>query len=157
MGVEIERKFLVDVALWKPVDAGIHFRQGYLSSHRERVVRVRIEGSEARLTIKGVTRGLTRAEFEYPIPMADARLLLAELCERPLLDKHRYREIHHSRTWEIDVFHGANAGLIVAEVELRAEDEVIDLPPWVGAEVSHDPRYFNANLAQHPFTAWPQG
>ncbi|MCU0254971.1 MAG: CYTH domain-containing protein, partial [Acidobacteria bacterium] len=113
MGVEIERKFLVDVARWKPRDAGVHFEQGYLSSQAERVVRVRIEGDRAKLTIKGVTVGVSRLEFEYPIPLADARILLDELCERPRIDKHRHREVHGGKTWEIDVFHGENEGLVV--------------------------------------------
>jgi adenylate cyclase len=153
MGQEIERKYLVK-ADWVPRDGGIPIKQGYLNTQKERVVRVRIEGDRARLTIKGVTTGITRAEFEYPIPVEDAALLLDNLCEQPLIDKHRHKELHHGRTWEIDVFHGLNEGLVVAELELESETEAITLPEWVGAEVSSDPRYFNANLLKNPFSTW---
>lgn len=154
MGTEIERKFLVRLDRWRPSNGGTHFIQGYLSSTKERVVRVRIEGSQARLTIKGITLAMTRAEFEYAIPLEDARVLLSDLCERPLIDKHRHREVHGAHTWEVDVFHGDNEGLVIAEVELTAESDVVDLPPWVGQEVTGDPRYFNSNLLAHPFSHW---
>jgi adenylate cyclase len=151
MGKEIERKYLVDLAAWKPQGEGIHFKQGYLNSQKERVVRVRIEGTKAKLTIKGLTTGVTRSEFEYTIPVEDAALLLDNLCEQPLIDKHRHKEEHHGKLWEIDVFHGGNEGLVVAEIELASEQEAITLPAWVGAEVSSDPRYFNSNLLKHPY------
>jgi adenylate cyclase len=154
MSIEIERKFLVRLDRWRPSGGGTHFIQGYLSSTKERVVRVRIEGDVARLTIKGITTGMTRAEFEYQIPVADARVLLYELCERPLIDKHRHLEVWGTHTWEVDVFHGDNEGLLVAEVELKAEDDVLELPSWVGQEVTGDPRYFNSNLLAHPFSRW---
>jgi len=154
MGKEIERKYLVDLAAWKPQGEGIHFKQGYLNSQKERVVRVRIEGTKAKLTIKGLTTGVTRSEFEYAIPVEDAALLLDNLCEQPLIDKHRHKEEHHGKLWEIDVFHGGNEGLVVAEIELASEQEAITLPAWVGAEVSSDPRYFNSNLLKHPFSQW---
>ena len=154
MGKEIERKYLVDLAAWTPADGGIHFKQGYLNAQKERVVRVRIEGDRAKLTIKGVTTGVTRSEFEYTIPVEDAALLLDNLCEQPLIDKHRHKELHFGKTWEIDVFHGDNEGLVVAEIELATEDEKIELPAWVRAEVSSDPRYFNSNLLKHPFKQW---
>ena len=154
MGKEIERKYLVDLPAWTPRDAGIHFKQGYLNSQKERVVRVRIEGDRAKLTIKGITKGVTRSEFEYGIPVEDAGLLLDNLCEQPLIDKHRHKEVHFGKTWEIDVFHGENEGLVVAEIELGSEDEKIELPAWVGTEVSSDPRYFNSNLLKHPFKNW---
>lgn len=153
MPSEIERKYLVDLAAWHPRDAGTPYRQGYLSSQAERVVRVRIEGDAARLTIKGKTVGVTRAEFEYPIPLADAPALLA-LCEQPLIDKIRHKETHGGKVWEIDVFHGANEGLVIAEIELASEDEAFERPAWVGAEVSSDPRYYNANLIARPFKTW---
>jgi adenylate cyclase len=156
MATEIERKFLVRPGAWTPRDAGTHFKQGYLNSQKERIVRVRIEGTRAKLTIKGQTCGVTRSEFEYPLPLADARILLDELCERPLIDKHRYLEHHGRHTWEIDVFHGDNEGLIVAEVELDAEDDVLQLPPWAGEEVSSDPKYFNSSLLKRPFKDWPR-
>jgi adenylate cyclase len=154
MAQEIERKFLVNSAVWSPKDEGTHFKQGYLNSQKERVVRVRIEGHKAKLTIKGVTTGISRSEFEYAIPEDDAKVLLDQLCEHPLIDKHRHLERHGGHTWEIDVFHGDNEGLIVAEVELATVSEDLILPSWAGAEVSADPRYFNSNLLKHPFKTW---
>jgi CYTH domain-containing protein len=154
MAKEIERKFLVNQESWKPQDDGIHFIQGYLNTQQERVVRIRIEGNQAKLTIKGVTTGVTRSEFEYDIPLDDAVILLDNLCEQPLIDKHRYKEVYAGKTWEIDVFHGLNQGLIVAEIELNAEDEKFDLPAWAIKEVSSEARYYNSNLLKNPFTSW---
>jgi len=154
MGKEIERKYLVKRDAWTPAGAGTHFKQGYLNSQKERVVRVRIEGDTAKLTIKGVTTGVTRSEFEYPLPADDAGILLDQLCEKPLIDKHRHVEQHGGHTWEIDVFHGDNEGLVVAEVELASEDAKPELPAWAGAEVSSDPRYFNSNLLKNPYKNW---
>ncbi len=157
MAIEIERKFVIDQAAWVPRDGGIHFRQGYLNSQKERVVRVRIEGDIAKLTIKGLTSGVTRSEFEYPIPVDDAAILLDQLCEQPLIDKHRHKEVHVGKTWEIDVFHGPNEGLVVAELELASEDEKFERPAWVVAEVSGDARYFNSNLLKNPYCRWKKG
>lgn len=154
MATEIERKFLVHTMAWVPSDPGMHFTQGYLNSHKERVVRVRIEGARATLTIKGITTGITRAEFEYAIPVADATAMLATICEHPLIDKHRHVELYGGRRWEIDVFHGDNEGLVVAEVELPSADAALALPPWVGEDVSGDPRYFNSNLLAQPYNTW---
>lgn len=154
MGKEIERKFLVREDAWKPQGEGIHFKQGYLNSQKERVVRVRIEGTKAKLTIKGVTTGVTRSEFEYVIPVDDAAILLDQLCEKPLIDKHRHVESHGGKNWEIDVFHGDNEGLVVAEIELASEGEKLELPSWAGPEVSSDPRYFNSNLLKNPYSTW---
>ncbi|HVM81466.1 MAG TPA: CYTH domain-containing protein [Stellaceae bacterium] len=154
MALEIERKYLVDTLLWRPHGAGVLYRQGYLSSVKERVVRVRIAGDRGSLTIKGTTTGLTRLEFEYAIPLEDASVLLDRLCERPLIEKTRYRESFAGRSWEIDVFHGDNDGLVVAEIELAKATDAIVLPPWAGAEVSNDPRYFNSNLIAHPYKHW---
>jgi adenylate cyclase len=151
--MEIERKFLVDPA-WRPRDAGTHYKQGYLSSAKERVVRVRIAGAAAKLTIKGITTGVTRAELEYDIPVADAQYMLDHLCERPLIEKRRHLETYAGHTFEVDVFEGANAGLVIAELELQSEDEAFERPPWLGAEVSGDPRYYNNNLILRPFTTW---
>jgi adenylate cyclase len=153
MAHEIERKFLVDAARWNPTGPGSLFRQGYLSSVPERTVRVRLQGERGALTIKGLTTGVTRPEYEYDIPVADARALL-DLCERPLIEKTRHVEVWEGTTWEIDVFAGDNAGLVVAEVELPAEDAPFARPPWLGREVSGDPRYYNANLGKHPFARW---
>lgn len=154
MSTETERKFLVTGTAWRSQAAGVSLRQGYLSSAKERVVRVRIAGERAFLTIKGLTRGVSRLEFEYPIPLADAGRLLDELCERPLVEKTRYTLQVNGHRWEIDEFHGENAGLVVAEIELADEGRSFTPPPWLGAEVSDDPRYFNSNLARHPYSRW---
>ncbi|MDJ0962277.1 MAG: CYTH domain-containing protein [Acidimicrobiia bacterium] len=154
MGTEIERKYLVVGDAWRALGQGMTFRQGYLSTVKERTVRVRVVGDVGTLTIKGLTVGTTRAEYEYPIPVDDANQMLDTLCEEPVIDKTRFIVEHDGMTWEIDEFDGANAGLIVAEVELDSEDQTIELPEWIGDEVSHDPRYFNANLIAHPYTEW---
>jgi CYTH domain-containing protein len=152
MGQEIERKFLVNGTPWTGVRGEVT-RQGYLSRVPERTVRVRIMDDRGFLTIKGKNQGASRAEFEYPIPADDAAALLA-LCEPPLIEKTRYRIPHVGHVWEIDVFHGDNDGLVVAEVELRSADESFQRPSWVGEEVTDDPRYYNANLVKHPFSRW---
>lgn len=154
MGQEIERKFLVDPS-WTPPGDGVAFEQGYLSSHPERVVRVRIEGERAKLTIKGSTRGVTRSEFEYPVPVEDARELMA-LCEQPVIVKRRYVIEHAGKRWEVDVFAGENAGLVIAELELASEQDAFEKPAWVREEVSGDPRYYNSNLARDPYSRWRQ-
>jgi adenylate cyclase len=154
MANEIEHKYLVDMSLWHPAGPGVLYRQGYLSPDKERVVRVRIAGDHGFLTVKGITTGLSRLEFEYPIPLADAEIMLEQLCRRPLIEKTRHREIFAGRIWEIDVFHGDNDGLVIAEVEVaHAADQVV-LPPWAGAEVSGDQRYFNNNLGIEPYKNW---
>lgn len=154
MATEIERKYLVRGDAWRGAATSSPFRQGYLSTVKERTVRVRVVDETATLTIKGITVGAARTEFEYPIPLADAQLMLDELCERPIIEKTRHVVAFGGLTWEIDEFGGANAGLIVAEVELDAEDQDVALPGWVGDEVTHDPRYFNANLIAHPYREW---
>lgn len=154
MGIEIERKFLVRDERWRALGEGVSIRQGYLSSNPDRTVRVRIEGSCATLTIKGRSVGATRGEWEYPIPLDDARRLLAELCERPVIEKMRYRILDDGVVWEVDEFSGDNAGLVVAEIELESEDQVFSKPDWVGEEVTQDVRYFNANLLREPYSAW---
>lgn len=155
MALEIERKFLVRPEVWRPpASGGTGYRQGYLSLNPARVVRVRRAGRRAWLAVKGPARGIARAEFEYPIPVADAEAMLDTLCTGPVIEKTRYRIRYRERVWEVDVFAGANAGLIVAEVELESETAEVALPPWVGAEVSDDPRYSNVSLVQHPFSEW---
>jgi adenylate cyclase len=154
MGQEIERKFLVKGTAWKAQAAGMLYRQGYLSSVKERTVRVRIGGEKAFLTIKGLNKGVTRTEFEYPVPVDDAAAMLDGLCERPLIEKTRYVLPSGGYTWEIDEFHGDNDGLVVAEVELQRADDKPPLPEWVGEEVSSDARYFNSNLVKKPFKTW---
>ena len=154
MGKEIERKFLTKGEAWRDLGEGLRYRQGYLSTAKERVVRVRTVGRRGYLTIKGISHGATRAEFEYPIPLEDAETLLNDLCQRPLVEKVRYRVTMGDLVWEIDEFEGVNQGLIVAEVELTREDQPLPLPPWIGEEVTDDPRYFNANLIAHPYITW---
>ena len=152
MGIEIERKFLVVGDDWRQAHA-VAYAQGYLNRDKQRTVRVRIIEGEAWLTVKGASAGATRAEFEYAIPRADAEQLLA-LCDGPLVRKLRRVVEHAGARWEIDEFQGDNAGLVVAEIELRSEDAAFEAPPWLGAEVTHDPRYFNSNLATAPFSSW---
>jgi len=152
MGIEIERKFLVRGLDWKQ-GCGDYLCQGYLNRDKQRTVRVRIVGEQAWLTIKGPSVGTTRAEFEYPVPVADARELLA-LCDGPCIEKRRYRVPHAGMVWEVDEFLGENAGLVVAEIELASAEQPFDKPDWVGTEVSEDLRYFNSNLAARPFKRW---
>ena len=154
MGLEIERKFLVAGAGRKGLAAGVRYRQGYLSRSGGPTVRVRIAGDEGFLTVKGAAHGLARAEFEYAIPVEDAAAMLDDLCEKTLVEKTRYRIPFGAHILEVDEFSGDNAGLVLAEVELRSADEEPDRPAWVGREVSSDPRYFNSNLAKRPFTTW---
>jgi adenylate cyclase len=154
MGIEIERKFLVVGKDWKDGADGRRLRQGYLSLDKERTVRVRVAGEAAWLTVKGPTTGFARREFEYAIPPADAHQLLDGLCLRPIIEKTRYELRHAGHRWEVDEFEGANAGLVVAEIELERPDEPFARPPWLGREVSDDPRYFNASLVRHPFRDW---
>ena len=154
MGEEIERKFLVRADTWRDGATGTRFRQGFLSVEPERTVRIRVAGSSAWLTIKGKTVGARRSEYEYEIPRSDAEQMLDALCVRPIIDKVRYTVQVGPHTWEIDVFEGENQGLIVAEIELRAENEAFERPGWLGEEVTDDPRYFNSNLAVHPFSTW---
>ena len=153
MPAEIERKFLVADDSWRDGTTGVRIVQGYLSQDPERTVRVRIGGEKAWLTIKGRTHGITRAEFEYAIPLDDARSLLG-LCLPSIIDKTRHEISHAGHLWEVDVFHGENAGLVIAEVELADESISPELPPWVGAEVSAEVRYFNACLAVLPYAKW---
>jgi len=151
---EIERKFLVTSDAWKNQAKGRFYRQGYLSTVSERVVRVRVIDDTGFITIKGATVGVTRNEFEYEIPVEDAVIMLDALCVKPIIEKFRTTVEHAGLAWEIDVFHGDNEGLVVAEVEVDDEHQAIDLPAWIGEEVSCDPRYFNSNLITHPFSRW---
>lgn len=154
MGIEIERKFLVASDGWRAqASSQTRFSQGYLSRDPARTVRVRIAGEQAFLTIKGATAGATRAEFEYAVPLADAQQLLA-MADGPVVEKIRHLCAVGGMTWEVDEFLGANAGLVVAEIELQTEDQVFMHPDWLGDEVTGDARYVNANLAVRPFTSW---
>lgn len=155
MGVEIERKFLVVDDSWRAaVQRSTRIMQGYLSASDAVTVRVRVKGERGFLTIKGATSGVTRSEFEYEIPLADARAMLATLAQGPVVDKVRHDVLVGEHTWEVDVFAGDNAGLVMAEVELASDEEAFQIPGWAGDEVSHDPRYFNVNLAARPYPTW---
>lgn len=153
MGTEIERKFLVRHTDMLAAVTGTELSQGYLSHTPEATVRVRIQADQAWLTVKGRNEGARRAEFEYPIPVEDARALLA-LCPAGRIEKTRYRLPLGPHVWEVDVFHGDNDGLVVAEVELDHEEEAIQPPDWLGEEVTDDPRYYNSALSQHPYRHW---
>lgn len=153
MKVEIERKFLVTNDDWRTGSVPVRIVQGYLSRDPDRIVRIRLQGEEAFLTVKGRTAGMTRAEIEFPIPIGTARDLLP-LCLPPTIRKTRHEVIIGSHKWEVDEFHDENAGLVVAEVELNSEDEVFARPPWIGREVSQDHRYTNSHLSGHPFSTW---
>ncbi|OUL19252.1 adenylate cyclase [Nostoc sp. RF31YmG] len=154
MAKEIERKFLVNGDSWRKLAEGILFVQGYISTAKQATVRVRIVGNQGYLTIKGISVKYSRSEFEYPIPLADAQEMLDTLCDRPLIEKIRYRIEYGNLIWEIDEFDGVNKGLILAEVELSHEQQKIELPIWIGEEVSDNPKYFNSNLVKHPFSQW---
>ena len=153
MGREIERKFLVKNNSWRVVP-GAECRQGYLNKDKERTVRVRTINHKGYLTVKGISEGATRLEFEYEIPVNQAEEILTALCEKPLIEKKRYRVPLGKVVFEIDEFFKENKGLIVAEVELENENQQFDKPDWLGKEVTGDPRYFNSNLIKHPFTTW---
>jgi adenylate cyclase len=153
MGIEIERKFLVTGKPWSTADKATVYQQGYLNRDPQRTVRVRVAGNKAMLTIKGLSQGATRDEFEYEIPVKDAEALL-KLCEGPVIDKTRHFIVFEGKTWEVDEFHGDNEGLIMAEVELQNEEEMFALPPWVTEEVTGDDRYYNSALSVKPFKKW---
>ncbi len=152
MGIEIERKFLVTGEGWR-CGEGLRICQGYLNRDKQRTVRVRVMGDEAFLTVKGLSQGATRVEFEYPIPRADAEAMLA-LCDGPCIDKVRRIVEHEGARFEVDEFFGDNAGLVVAEIELTHEDQPFARPAWLGDEVTHDARYFNSSLAERPYRLW---
>ena len=157
MGVEIERKFLVaDASVIERSDRPpARIRQGYLATGAVSI-RVRVTADAARLTVKGPVKGFTRSEHEYDIPREDAEHMLAALCTGHVIEKTRYFITDAGSTWEVDVFDGANAPLLIAEIELADAAQRVDPPAWVGVEVSSDPRYFNAYLAQHPYSTWPE-
>ena len=155
MGVEIERKFLVVNDSWRGMASpGMRYRQGYLSTDPGNSVRVRVCGDKAWLNIKSPVVGITRREYEYRIPSADAHAILEELCVKPLIEKTRFIVEHDGLAWEIDVFEGDNAGLVVAELELDSAGDAFTLPAWAGEEVSGDGRYYNQRLVGHPYSKW---
>lgn len=154
MAQEIERKFLVQGDAWRKGAERVLIRQGYLSADGARTVRVRIKGERAFVTIKGPPVALVRAEYEYEIPIADADEMLHHLCMKPLIEKWRYFVPFAGVMWEVDEFLNENAGLVVAELELRDAAQLVQLPAWVAQEVTSDPHYTNANLAKRPFATW---
>ena len=154
MGIEIERKFLIDTSKLPTLKNGYQIKQGYIQTVDHTTVRVRIRDKEAFLTIKGKSVGASRLEFEYPIPLQDANDMLSNLCQTSFIDKTRYLVKHEGHLWEVDIFRGQNLGLVIAEIELESEDETFTLPNWVTKEVTDDKRYFNSNLIEHPYSNW---
>ena len=154
MAKEIERKFLVKNESFKLFSKGVIYRQGYLSRDKERTVRIRVAGEQAFITIKGLTNGMERLEFEYMISLTDANEMLSTLCLKPLIEKVRFKIMSDGHLWEVDEFIGDNEGLTVAEVELKSSGEHVIIPDWVGPEVTGDLMYFNSNLVINPFKNW---
>lgn len=155
MATEIERKFLVRGDQWRALaEDATEYRQGYFAGMERCSVRVRLDPRGAYLNIKGATLGVERREYEYPIPRRDAEELLEQFCVRPLIHKVRHRVPYAGHVWEVDVFEGENAGLVVAEIELAAVSEPFERPEWLGEEVSDDPRYYNVSLVSHPYKDW---
>ena len=154
MGIEIERKFLIDTDKLPPLTNGYIIKQGYIQTADHTTVRVRIHNQDAFLTIKGQSVGASRLEFEYPIPLQDANEMIETLCQSSVVEKTRYLVEHEGHTWEVDIFEGSNKRLVVAEVELDSEEEAFTLPSWVTKEVTDDIRYFNSNLVENPYYNW---
>ncbi len=154
MPQEIERKFLVTGDQWRTLAQPQLYCQGYIPTQGKQTIRIRRVGERGYLTIKGPSTGLTRSEFEYEIPAGEAQTMLDSLCQPPVIQKYRYRIAIKELVWEVDEFLRENAGLIVAEVEVPREDYPVPIPDWIGAEVSGDARYYNSNLAQHPYSEW---
>lgn len=155
MGKEIERKFLLNKAVYRGLQ-GQFFKQGYLCSDKERTVRIRIIGDRGYLTVKSKVTGISRLEFEYEIPLFEAEEMLSLLCHKPIIEKHRYCIEYEGFVWEIDEFHDLNEGLVLAEVELPSETEEFVKPDWIGKEVTGIQRYYNSNLLKHPFRDWSE-
>lgn len=153
MGIEIERKYLVRNDDWRTLGIPMHYVQGYLVSDSERTVRVRVAGANGFITIKGQSQGISRLEFEYLIPREEA-LEMLQLSAIPLIEKYRTKVRYEGKLWEVDEFEGMNKGLIMAEIELKSEDETFSVPDWIGQEVTGDIRYYNSFLAQKPYKNW---
>lgn len=154
MGKEIEHKFLVKDDSFKKLSKGILYKQAYLSSKTGCTVRVRLVEDQGYITIKGKAVGITRPEYEYEIPFLDADEMIRNLCEKPFIEKYRYKFQYKGFTWEVDEFQRENKGLIVAEIELKFEDEVFSKPEWIGDEVTYDHRYSNSSLVKNPYKNW---
>jgi adenylate cyclase len=157
MAIEIERKFRLLNDSWRAeIGTSTLLRQGYLANTARDSVRVRVAGAQGWLSVKAMTVSIARAEFEYPIPIEEAEQMLIGLCEGPLIEKWRHRVAFGPNEWEIDEFLGENAGLVIAELELAAEDEQFAPPAWLGLEVTGEERYYNFRLAQYPYRLWPE-
>ena len=154
MAKEIERKYLVTSTEWKSLSEKKLYRQGYLAINNGGVVRVRTVSDKGYLTIKSQRNNLTRDEFEYEIPFEDAEYMLENLCIKPLVEKYRTKINYNGMVWEVDDFIGENEGLVIAEIELEYENQQIDLPNWLGVEVTNDPKYYNSNLVNMPYSRW---
>ena len=154
MAIEIERKFLIKEKPFSIAKRSLKINQGYIINEKSKVIRVREKGNDYFLTIKGNNIGISRLEYDFPISKEDAKELIFHFCKTTLIEKTRHYIEHKGHTWEVDEFHGKNNGLIVAEIELESEDEKFEIPDWVGEEVTQDDRYYNMNLAIHPFTSW---
>lgn len=154
MAVEIERKFLVDLEKLGTLENAYSIKQGYIGTKDLTVVRIRIKDEDAYLTIKGANKGMKRLEFEYPIPLDEANEMLDKLCSKPIIDKTRYLINYGNHIWELDIFYGDNDGLVIAEVELKDENEEIELPPWITKEVTSDEKYYNSSLLNNPYKNW---
>jgi adenylate cyclase len=154
MATEIERKFKVISDEYKKIGKPLNCKQGYLDTQNEPLVRVRIMGKKAYLTLKGKNEGIRRLEFEYEIPVLDAEELLSNFCSTTLIEKNRYIFSIEETIWEVDEFLGENSGLVIAEVELLSENDNFNKPSWIGREVSHDTKYYNYKLVEHPYSKW---
>ena len=154
MAIETERKFLLHYLPSSLLTRGTLIRQGYMVTKKDMVVRIRLSGDNAFLTVKGATRNASRKEYEYPVPQQDAMEMLSIFCKKPLIEKTRYQIEFKGFEWVIDLFSGVNKGLVVAEIELDSIDQLFEKPDWIGKEVTHDPRYFNSNLIEAPYSTW---
>ena len=154
MALEIERKYLIDLEKLGILKNANRIKQGYITTNKNAVVRVRVKNDKGYLTIKGSNIGVSRLEFEYEIPLVEANEMLDKLCKKPIIDKDRYIIDLHNHIWEVDIFYGDNEGLVIAEVELKDENEYIELPLWIKEEVTGDIKYYNSNLMSYPYNKW---
>ena len=156
MAIEIERKYLIKYIPLNQVKYSDKIKQSYIVNDNQKVIRVRKKGDNYFLTIKGNTIGISRSEFEYSIPKKDAEYLFKQFCSSGIIKKTRHYVQNKNHLWEIDEFHGKNSGLIVAEIELKSEDETFDVPNWIDKEVTSEKKYYNMNLLKNPFNEWDQ-
>jgi CYTH domain-containing protein len=154
LGIEIERKFLVKSDEWKSLGKRIFYQQGYLLIDKNRTIRIRVIEEKGFVTIKGSVSGISRSEYEYQIPVEEAKVILETLCVKPIISKYRTKIKLNNLVWEVDEFIDENEGLVLAEVELENENQKIDIPSWIGDEVTGDIKYYNSMLIKNPFTKW---